>query len=69
MQFDKQCKCKKSDECCMLLCRVTMGETLIEKKFRGNQKGQFWHFRRKEPDDPVRVLSYIVRYVAHCMEC
>jgi hypothetical protein len=47
-----QCSCKKTDEACMLLCRVTLGEPLIEVKFRGNGVGEFWNGRRKEPTKP-----------------
>lgn len=31
------CSCKKNDECCMLLCRITLGEALEEVTHRGNQ--------------------------------
>ena len=33
----------------MLLCRVTMGDPLVEKDYRGNSPGQFWHQLRTEP--------------------
>eukprot|EP01048_Picozoa_sp_COSAG05_P006806 COSAG05_NODE_459_length_9617_cov_12.484661_8_plen_82_part_00 len=36
----------------MLLCRCTLGNSLIEKKFRGNGPGQYWHQRRREPEKP-----------------
>ena len=48
-KFIKDCKCKQKDECCVLLCRVALGDCLIEKNFRGNGPGQFWHARRREP--------------------
>ena len=51
-RFVKQCKCKQGDVGCALLCRVTMGDTLIEKNYRGNSPGQFWHARRREPEKP-----------------
>ena len=51
-KFVKECKCKQSDEACALLCRVSLGDTLIEKNFRGNNPGQFWHARRREPEKP-----------------
>ena len=51
-KFIKKCKCKQSDVACALLCRVTLGDTLIEKKYRGNSPGQFWHARRREPEKP-----------------
>ena len=44
-----QCSCKKADEACMLLCRVTLGDPFIEIQFQGNAAGQFWNGRRKEP--------------------
>jgi hypothetical protein len=46
----ERCKCKKGDECCMLLCRVTLGDPLVEVKYRGNQPSEFWHHRRVEPE-------------------
>ena len=33
----------------MLMCRVTLGEAFIEKKYRGNYKeGDYWFGRRTE---------------------
>lgn len=46
------CTCKKDDEMCMLLCRVILGDALIEQNFRGNAPGQFWHARRTAPIKP-----------------
>ena len=51
-KFVKKCKCKQNDVACALLCRVTLGDTLIEKNYRGNGPGQFWHARRREPEKP-----------------
>ena len=51
-KFVRNCKCKQSDVACALLCRVTLGDTLIEKNYRGNSPGQFWHARRREPEKP-----------------
>ena len=52
LQQQQNCKCKKTDEACVLLCRCTLGEPFIEVKFQGNSPGQFWHGRRKEPTKP-----------------
>ena len=52
MQWNRDCKCKQTDICCVLLCRCTLGNSLIEKKFRGNGPGQYWHQRRREPEKP-----------------
>ncbi len=45
----QQCKCLPSDEACLLLCRVALGDGLVEKDYRGNAPGQFWHQLRTEP--------------------
>ncbi len=39
----QQCKCSPADEACLLLCRVALGDALVEKDYRGNAPGQFWH--------------------------
>jgi len=31
------CKCNSKDECCLLLCRVSLGDPFIEVKFQGNR--------------------------------
>ena len=51
-QGTAQCTCKQSDEVCMLLARVLLGDALVEKKHRGNRPGEFWHKRRSEPEKP-----------------
>jgi len=51
-QWDRDCTCKCADECCMLLCRVTLGDALLEVQHRGNAPGQFWHQRRTESEKP-----------------
>ena len=44
------CKCKRNEENCLLLCRVCLGDPLIEKDYRGNSgPGDFWYQRRSEP--------------------
>ena len=43
-----QCKCKKTEEASMLLCRVALGDPFIEMKYRGNGEGEYWHGRRCE---------------------
>ena len=40
-----------------LLCRVALGDCLIEKNFRGNGPGQFWHARRREPCAHLRPFE------------
>jgi hypothetical protein len=54
------CKCKKSDEVSLLVCRVALGDALIEYNFRGNAPGQFWHGRRTEPTKPDGSLYHSV---------
>jgi hypothetical protein len=39
----QQCECAAGDEACLLLCRVALGEALVERDYRGNAPGQFWH--------------------------
>lgn len=37
----------------MLVCRVTLGDTLVEKQYRGNYNPtDYWFGRRTEPDKP-----------------
>ena len=43
-----QCRCKKSEEASMMLCRVALGDPFIEVNYRGNNAGQYWHGRRCE---------------------
>ncbi|KAN0044661.1 hypothetical protein ACTA71_006180 [Dictyostelium dimigraforme] len=52
------CKCKASDEVCLLVCRVVMGDCLVENVFRGNGPGQFWNGRRTEPKKPNNINIY-----------
>ncbi|EGG18645.1 poly(ADP-ribose) polymerase [Cavenderia fasciculata] len=52
------CKCTQKDEVCLLVCRVILGETLVENVFRGNNPGEFWHGRRTEPKRPDGVNIY-----------
>ncbi|KAK5577210.1 hypothetical protein RB653_002150 [Dictyostelium firmibasis] len=52
------CKCKASDEVCLLVCRVVMGDCLVENVFRGNGPGQFWNGRRTEPKKPNGINIY-----------
>ncbi|KAN0003303.1 hypothetical protein ACTFIZ_009478 [Dictyostelium cf. discoideum] len=52
------CKCKPSDEVCLLVCRVVMGDCLVENVFRGNGPGQFWNGRRTEPKKPNNINIY-----------
>jgi len=47
------CRCAQSDEVCMLVCRVVLGDCLLENVYRGNAPGQFWHGRRTEPTKSV----------------
>lgn len=49
-----QCRCKKSEEAAILLCRVSLGDPFIEKKYRGNSDGQYWNGRRKEVEKTGR---------------
>ena len=49
-----QCRCKKSEEACVLLCRVALGDPFIEKRYRGNSDGDYWFGRRKEVEKTKR---------------
>ena len=49
-QWNRDCKCKQADIACVLLCRCTLGDCLIEKEYRGNAPGDYWHQRRREPE-------------------
>eukprot|EP01103_Thecamoeba_quadrilineata_P009894 TRINITY_DN2017_c0_g1_i1.p1 TRINITY_DN2017_c0_g1~~TRINITY_DN2017_c0_g1_i1.p1 ORF type:complete len:455 (+),score=99.16 TRINITY_DN2017_c0_g1_i1:55-1419(+) len=46
------CRCTQTDEYSMLVCRVALGDILIEQQHRGNLQGQFWYGRRTEPTKP-----------------
>lgn len=46
------CQCKRGEEVCMLLCRVLLGDSLIERDYRGNSPGQYWYQLRTEPKRP-----------------
>ncbi|KAF2072609.1 hypothetical protein CYY_006068 [Polysphondylium violaceum] len=48
----QSCRCSAKDEVCLLVCRVVLGDSLIENVFRGNSPGNFWHGRRTEPKKP-----------------
>ncbi|EFA76853.1 polyADP-ribose polymerase [Heterostelium album PN500] len=52
------CKCTANDEVCLLVCRVTLGDCLVENVFRGNTPGKFWYGRRTEPKKPDGVNIY-----------
>ena len=51
-------QCTQPLEVCLLLCRVLLGEPLVEVKFRGNNPGEFWHGRRTEPMMPDGKTKY-----------
>lgn len=44
MSKQNLCKCQRNDECCMLLCRVTLGDALVEGVFRGNKVRTILHY-------------------------
>eukprot|EP01111_Echinosteliopsis_oligospora_P015668 TRINITY_DN6268_c0_g1_i1.p1 TRINITY_DN6268_c0_g1~~TRINITY_DN6268_c0_g1_i1.p1 ORF type:complete len:259 (-),score=49.79 TRINITY_DN6268_c0_g1_i1:56-832(-) len=52
------CRCTQSDEVCLLVCRVTLGDVLVENVFRGNSPGDFWHNKRTEPKKADNVSIY-----------
>ncbi|GAM20617.1 hypothetical protein SAMD00019534_037920 [Acytostelium subglobosum LB1] len=52
------CRCATSDEVCLLVCRVTLGDCLVENVFRGNAPGKFWYGRRTEPTKPDGKTIY-----------
>eukprot|EP01132_Coremiostelium_polycephalum_P011351 gene11351-13898_t len=57
------CRCNAKDEVCLLVCRVVLGDALIEGIFRGNSKpGDFWHGRRTEPKkaDGVSIHNSVI---------
>ena len=48
-----QCRCKKTEEACMMLCRVALGDPWMEIKYRGNKNpGDFWFEKRCEVSKP-----------------
>ena len=49
-----QCRCKKSEEASIMLCRVALGDPFVEVKYRGNSPGDFWHGRRCEVEKTSR---------------
>lgn len=49
------CRCAQTDELCLLICRVTLGDPLIECVFRGNNPGDFWYNKRTEPKKADRI--------------
>lgn len=49
-----QCRCKKGEEACILLCRVALGDPFIEIKYRGNGDGEYWNGRRREVEKTGR---------------
>merc|ERR1712137_535583 len=49
-----QCRCKKSEEACILICRVALGDPFIEMKYRGNSEGDYWCGRRREVEKTGR---------------
>ena len=58
-----QCRCKKSEEACILLCRVALGDPFIEKKYRGNSDGEYWNGRRREVEKTGRGQSGVYNSV------
>jgi len=56
------CRCTQNDELCLLVCRVTLGDPLIESVFRGNNPGDFWHNKRTEPkkSDNINIYNSVV---------
>ncbi|EGC37994.1 hypothetical protein DICPUDRAFT_149379 [Dictyostelium purpureum] len=56
--LSSSCHCSAKDEICILVCRVTLGDALVENVYRGNTKGSFWHGRRTEPKKPDGVSIY-----------
>jgi Poly(ADP-ribose) polymerase catalytic domain len=46
-----QCQCSKAVPAQMIVCRVMLGDALVECNYRGNGVGQFWNGRRKEPEN------------------
>lgn len=56
------CKCSYNDELCLLVCRVTLGDPLVECIFRGNNPGDFWYNKRTEPKkaDQINIYNSVV---------
>eukprot|EP01047_Picozoa_sp_COSAG01_P031466 COSAG01_NODE_2234_length_8097_cov_5.001500_7_plen_175_part_00 len=80
-KWNRDCQCKQKDTACMLLCRTTLGDCLIEHKFRGNNPGQYWCVdamiilsggwacRRNRRNVPASGISADVSQTSQAAEC